>query len=228
MVDFLHDVVRMMCFDELLLMMDGKRTGPENMAMDEHLAQTTKQPMLRVYGWQGSWMSLGYFGKWDEIPAGRAFVRRPTGGGIVDHDYDWTYSLIVPRGFELAEMKPSESYRLIHESIAAWLSESGIACSLWYDEPFSEGNLCFRNPVTFDLMDQHGKKIAGAGQRRTKYSLLHQGSILTNVDAEKLSAVSLAQQLSRNVIEIPSAEIIKNDHDTRFRHYFEAAWNQRR
>ncbi len=228
MVDFLHDGVRMKFFDELLLLMDGKRSGPENMAMDEHLAQTTKLPLLRVYGWQGSWMSLGYFGKWNEIPRGRAFVRRPTGGGIVDHDHDWTYSLIVPRGGELAEMKPSESYRMIHECIAAWLIESGIACSLWNDEPFSEGNLCFRNPVAFDLIDAQGKKIAGAGQRRTKYSLLHQGSILANVDQENLCALTLARHLSRNVIEISSAEIIKNDLDSHFRHFFEAAWNQRR
>lgn len=218
----------MKCFDELQLLMDGKHTGPENMAMDEHLAQTSKLPLLRVYGWQDSWMSLGYFGKWNEIPAGRSFVRRPTGGGIVDHDHDWTYSLIVPRGLDLAEMKPNESYRVIHGVIAAFLCESGISCSLSNGEAISKGNLCFRNPVAFDLLDTQGKKIAGAGQRRTKCSLLHQGSILANIDTKNFSALTLASLLSRKVVAISADEIMQNDTHSRFRHYFEPTWNQRR
>ena len=47
------------------------------------------------------------------------------------------------------------------------------------DHDDGDGSVCFNNPVAFDLADTQGVKIAGAGQRRTRHGLLHQGSLLT-------------------------------------------------
>jgi lipoyl(octanoyl) transferase len=58
-------------------------------------------PVLRVYGWQGNWGSLGYFGKSPKRVAGFPeidWVRRWTGGGTVDHRADWTYTARVLQG----------------------------------------------------------------------------------------------------------------------------------
>ena len=86
--------------------------GPENMALDQWLAETCDAPVLRRYRWTPGGGSFGYCVKTADLPAsGLKWVRRWTGGGIVDHRADWTYTLFVPRGwiqrdiFDLLEEK---------------------------------------------------------------------------------------------------------------------------
>lgn len=167
-----------MLLEELAVWIDeDSREGPVAMAIDEWLFETRQRPLLRIYGWKGSWGSIGYFGKIYEareaIP-GVGWVRRWTGGGIVDHRADWTYSLIVPRGHGLAEMKGGKGYKAIHDAVARVLgNEAGLAAPR--ESP--GGGLCFRNAVEHDVVDRTGTKLAGAAQRRGKRGLLHQGSI---------------------------------------------------
>src|SRR6478672_8158419 len=99
-------------FQKLLLWMDPvKRTGPEAMAVDEWLLETAFLPVLRVYEWDGDWASVGYFGKIAEarstVPE-VSWVRRWTGGGLVDHRSDWTYSLALPNSEKLATERGAE------------------------------------------------------------------------------------------------------------------------
>src|SRR5438045_2668802 len=86
------------------------QSGPEdpafNLALDEALLQAMPRlgrPVLRFYGWTERAASFGYFQKLAEVERLvqlRPLVRRPTGGGIVPHDGDWTYSLAFPTGNE--------------------------------------------------------------------------------------------------------------------------------
>ena len=149
------------------------------MAVDEWLLETVVRPTLRVYGWAGEWASVGYFGDLEEakrkIPD-RKWVRRWTGGGTVDHADDWTYSVVVPVECPMARMRGGESYRLLHEALATALANEGLGVELAMDTGDAAQSLCFRNPVPHDLMES-GRKIAGAGQRRTRRGLLHQGSV---------------------------------------------------
>lgn len=168
-------------FEKLLLWVDPvRRPGPEAMAVDQWLLETAELPVLRVYRWAGEWASLGYFGEIAGAAAtfpGLDLVRRWTGGGIVDHRADWTYTLVAPQGESLAGWRGAESYRRIHAALAATLAAEGI------DARSSDGGgetgaaLCFENPVSHDLLGADGRKIAGAGQRRSRQGLLHQGSV---------------------------------------------------
>ncbi len=170
-----------MLFDEVLLWLDGTpRPGPENMAVDEWLLETSDLPVVRVYRWAGDWASIGYFGKIAEARAlfpGLGLVRRWTGGGMVDHRDDWTYTLVAPRGTSIAGMKGDGSYHAIHSALAAVLPGAGISARLATGGSQTGASLCFENPVNHDLVGPAGQKIAGAGQRRTKRGLLHQGSV---------------------------------------------------
>lgn len=159
---------------------DAPRDGPTHMALDEALLLTTSAPVLRVYRWAGPWVSLGCFVPRAEVERafpGRPTVRRWTGGGIVDHAADWTYSLVVPRGEPLAALGPADSYRVIHAALVSALAASGVPARLADAPPPGLGGLCFQRPVRADVVVEDGRKIAGAAQRRTRHGLLHQGSV---------------------------------------------------
>lgn len=205
-------------FGRMVLWVDSvERTGPEAMAVDEWLMDTVGSPCLRVYRWAGAWGSVGYFGELDEADAslpGLNWVRRWTGGGIVDHRADWTYTLVVPAGEALAGMRGAESYRVVHEVLAGVLGREGIGAGLAAAGSVSAGGLCFEHPVGHDLVAADGGKLAGAGQRRCRSGLLHQGSVAAGCDAAagEARAVRFADALAcdwtRVACEPPEAWIV--------------------
>lgn len=190
-------------FQTLRLWVDPlRRSGPESMAVDEWLLETATAPLLRVYRWQGDWASVGYFGKIAEAQAAIprvSWVRRWTGGGIVDHRADWTYTLVVPQAEPLASWRGSEIYRAIHAALADALVAEGIAARLCGGDEETGAALCFENPVNHDLLGPDGRKLSGAGQRRSRQGLLHQGSVLAacgELDSQQ-RAEALAGRLAR-------------------------------
>lgn len=178
----------MAVFEKLQLWIDPvPRPGPEAMAVDEWLMGSADVPVLRVYRWLGEWGSVGYFGK---LAAARAafpgiqWVRRWTGGGTVDHRADWTYTVVAPANCEIAGLRGAESYRIIHVALAQALQAEGIDVRLSSGADQTGAALCFENPVGHDLVNAVGSKLAGAGQRRTRRGLLHQGSVAVPCDEE--------------------------------------------
>jgi len=153
-----------------------------NMALDEALLEAMPRlarPVLRFYGWREPAASFGYFQKHAQIERLtrlRPLVRRPTGGGLVAHDADWTYSLVFPAGSRWHGLTAIESYRSVH----AWIQ--GAFLKLNVPAELAPGCLeelpgqCFAGHEKFDLL-WRGKKIAGAAQRRRKEGLLIQGSV---------------------------------------------------
>jgi lipoyl(octanoyl) transferase len=189
-------------FEKLQLWVDPvQRQGPEAMAVDEWLLETVECPVLRVYEWAGEWASVGYFGELrvarDLFPAVE-LVRRWTGGGMVDHRRDWTYSLAVPRGEKWAEARGAASYRQIHEAVAAVLRGEGIEAWLSGGMGETGAAACFENPVSHDVLGRGSVKLAGAGQRRSRQGLLHQGSVAGRCvgEASQCRAMALADKLA--------------------------------
>src|SRR5258706_594076 len=164
-----------MIFHDLTEVLDPEPHGAAlNMAIDEALLRGARGPLLRVYRWRRAALSFGYFGKYSAVAArwpGRELVRRWTGGGEVAHGADCTYTLIVPRAHAFCRLSAVESYRVIHEHIAALLGAAVAAVA----EP-KVSAVCFENAVRFDVVNG-ARKVAGAAQRRTAHGLLHQGSI---------------------------------------------------
>lgn len=190
-----------MLFERLIYVNDGvARSGVENMAIDEFLLRELGEvPILRIYDWAGEWVSLGYFS--DAGEARRLFgeevnlVRRWTGGGIVDHRGDVTYTLVIPRGEELVSGRGNESYCLIHRELAKCLGEGGIGCAVVSRDGEGESGACFEKPVAWDLLGEDGRKLAGAGQRRTRKGILHQGSVRARRGALDGWAGALAKEV---------------------------------
>lgn len=165
-----------------LLLNSGKCDPAFNMAMDEALLENVAslgQPVLRFYGWTEPAATFGYFQKFSEVEQTtqlRPLVRRPTGGGIVPHDADWTYSFVVPPGHQWHLLKAEESYRRIHDWLRLAFAELEIKTELAANRKKMLPGRCFSGYEKSDLL-WHGKKIAGAAQRRNKLGLLIQGSV---------------------------------------------------
>lgn len=169
------------------------RTGgaAENMATDFLLLQRYPEPAMprfRHYGWHRPAFTFGYSQQIAvvraQLPPGETFdlCRRPTGGGLVDHRDDWTYTLVIPRGHPLEEVRASQSYRCVHEALAAALRAQDVAAVTKNvaddDAGAGPAGVCFQRAEIFDVVHgRSGEKIAGAAQKRNKQGLLFQGTI---------------------------------------------------
>ena len=153
-----------------------------NMALDEALLEAMPRlgrPVLRFYSWSQRAASFGYFQKYAEVEGLtrlRPLVRRPTGGGLVPHDGDWTYSLAFPTSDPWYSLNATESYRRVHEWLQAAFAKLNTATELALASRKAQAGQCFTGHERFDLL-WRGQKIAGAAQRRRRDGLLIQGSV---------------------------------------------------
>jgi lipoate-protein ligase A len=166
------------------LLADGPQPPARNMAMDEALLLTAAQrgrPLLRFYAWDRPAVTIGYVQRATAAPAtGYTVVRRPTGGGVVYHDHDLTYSVVLPPEHRLAAVERLTSYAWVNQAVRNGLRRLGLEARLARNQiPGSVDRatmVCFRHPTRYDVLGAGGK-VAGSAQRRTRSGLLHQGSV---------------------------------------------------
>jgi lipoate-protein ligase A len=164
------------------LLRSGLGEASWNMALDEALlegASSLARPVLRLYGWREAAATFGYFQKYADISSWtnlRPLIRRPTGGGLVPHDTDWTYSVVIPPGNAWYELRAQESYRQVHDWVGESFRDLRVATELAAVSAKELPGRCFIGAAKFDVLAQ-GRKIAGAAQKRNKLGLLIQGSI---------------------------------------------------
>jgi lipoyl(octanoyl) transferase len=195
-------------FDELIVIDDPTpRPGPLNMAIDEVLLSSGRSAILRFYRWNKPAISFGYFVTFTEACAAagdRVMVRRWTGGGIVPHGEDLTYSIMIGSNDYAFSLPSKIVYQRVHAALSSALRDIGIPTVLTQASEPKLSEACFANPVVSDVMED-GRKIAGAAQRKTRSGLLHQGSIQQENLTEKFRSIFgklLTKQLITNNIEI--------------------------
>jgi lipoate-protein ligase A len=190
---------------------DSAYSAAMNMAIDEALLEYAAVPSIRFYRWQSPALSFGYFGKFAHVAcyAGeRDLVRRWTGGGIVFHGDDLTYSIVIPANDNAFSESSMAIYEKVHRALCDALEANGKRAVVagggnpggaadGIRAALSAGGYnCFANPVRADVMVD-GRKIAGAAQRRTRRGLLQQGSI-QGIDLENGLSERFAVELSNN------------------------------
>jgi lipoate-protein ligase A len=155
-----------------------------NMAADEilgnEIAAEGAPPTIRFYTWMPSAVSIGHFQSMpDEVAVDRCkefgvdCVRRKTGGGAVYHDEngELTYSVIAPE--ELFPKNIIESYEIICGWIVHALSALGIEARF---APIND-------------IEVGGRKISGNAQSRSRGILLQHGTILYDMNLERMFSV---------------------------------------
>ncbi|MBU8739127.1 biotin/lipoate A/B protein ligase family protein [Bacillus licheniformis] len=182
----------------------GRRDPAFNMALDEALlfwhSENKIPPTIRFYGWNPPTLSVGYFQNIEKeinLDAvkkhGLGFVRRPTGGRGVLHDQELTYSVIVSEEHPEMPKTVTEAYRVISEGILEGFRELGL--DAYFAIPRTEkekqslknprSSVCFDAPSWYELVVE-GRKVAGSAQTRQKGVILQHGSILLDLDEDKL------------------------------------------
>ncbi|MBM7650453.1 lipoate-protein ligase A [Bacillus ectoiniformans] len=182
----------------------GKCSPAYNMAMDEALLEWHSKglipPVIRFYGWEPAALSIGYFQKAEKEIDFEAvkhhklgFVRRPTGGRGVLHEHELTYSVIVSEDHPEMPASVTEAYRVISEGILKGFHHLGLEA--YFAIPRTEeeksslknprSSVCFDAPSWYELVVE-GRKVAGSAQTRQKGVILQHGSILLDLDEDKL------------------------------------------
>lgn len=205
---------------------------------------------FRAYGWHRPAFSFGYSQKiaWirAQLPAdaeGAELVRRPTGGGLVDHRDDWTYALVLPRGHALETARAVDSYQAVHAALAEALRACGQPailkdrCDPPADPCSKLPTVCFTRPELHDVIHPDtGLKIAGAAQKRTKEGLLFQGSVLRSAapriqDYDTFHAAfanALARTLGLPAAETPWPDFTEGELENLAEHYSSPEWRELR
>lgn len=158
------------------------REASMEMALDHALLEHTISEGLaaaRFYKWNEAATTVGYFHRSsEEADPEHGAIRRYTGGGLVEHGNDVTFALTFPAGSEAASATSEIRYQWIHSNLADSLASCGFNVTL-HQKAFQNGERpCFQHAVSRDLIDpETGKKICGGAQRRSRGSVIHQGSI---------------------------------------------------
>src|SRR5437667_10498686 len=136
---------------------DSSRSAAMNMAIDEALLEIATIPLIRFYRWNSPALSFGYFGKFAAVAdyaTERDLVRRWTGGGIVFHGDDLTYSIVIPVRDSVFAESSMNIYKKIHRALADVLNgigkravvvESARCADRTAQRAVPTGN-CFANP----------------------------------------------------------------------------------
>ena len=163
------------------------------MAVDEALLRSfgaNDIPILRLYSWTGPALSFGRFSHpketlaWKRLQNERLdYTRRMTGGGILVHGEDLSYTLIVPRAF-VEKLGVKESYRYLCGFLITLYTRLGLDAAFTYDRGLEEqtSDICLAGKERYDIVIGD-KKIGGNAQRHTHGAMLQHGSIPLNIDS---------------------------------------------
>jgi lipoate-protein ligase A len=190
---------------------DGARPGALNMALDEAMARSVEggAAVLRTYAWTRPTVSFGRNeparGLWSEQVAaamGLDFVRRPTGGRVVLHDTEVTYTVLLSAR---ETGGPRQAYDRINSALAEAMRGlgAGVDSVGSIGRPKSsdtspaeelralplDAGPCFQSPAAGEVV-AGGRKLIGSAQARVGGTLLQHGSIILSGDQSRLAALN--------------------------------------
>ena len=186
----------------------GFLNGYENMALDEALLLNFKEgdsPVLRFYGWEPAAVSLGRFQKvsgfldtkkcvYERIP----LVRTITGGGMIFHHGELTYSITASKEHLGIAGGPVDAYRKVCGFLLEFYRRLGLDADFAGESAGGREDFCFAANEQYDIT-VNGQKIGGNAQRWMKNCVFQHGSI--PVDSVVAQARELLVSPSENLAE---------------------------
>lgn len=163
------------------LLLTGFNNAFVNMAVDKAVLVANSKglvpPTIRFYGWKPAAISIGYFQSLEEEvdldackKLGVDYVRRITGGGAVFHEHELTYSIVIPESHPEIQGNIMESYGRICGALMKGLKQLDIESKYM--------------PINDIVVNS--RKISGNAQTRKNQTVLQHGTILLDVDVDKM------------------------------------------
>lgn len=182
----------------------GICSAEENMACDafllDSLSNETKA-IVHFYDWKQESATYGHFIEPQDFLSlegvkkmGLQLAKRPTGGGIVFHNCDLAFSVLIPAVHPSFSTNSLSNYLYINEKVKKAIAAFGNFQLLENEnKPQDEASksFCMAKPTKYDLM-MGSRKVGGAAQRKTKAGYLHQGTIFLGMLSEEYLKTVLA------------------------------------
>ena len=213
----------------------GFQSGACNMALDEALLETVRQPeqspvmIVRTYCWEVPTLSLGvhqavkdidflmaFYGKnSDGSNKVRDVVRRPTGGRAILHGDDVSFSFttndpaLLPQSLKASYVFLS---RFVQQALGG-LQLSVQASEQAGSRDYLRSPVCFETHTPSDLLAQSGDKLSGSAQLRRQGGILQHGAAFLqayDISAPAFSAAlfeAVARHYGQTAQDYPLADI---------------------
>ncbi len=168
-------------------------TARENMEFDKSLLECG-EPVFRLYTWEKSAFTLGRSQKIEDTELfSEDWARRETGGGLLLHGYDISYSITIPTQL-LGDKSVKESYEYLCSFLLHFYRKLGLHVEYAKDLDINleKSFFCQEGFEPYDMIC-NGKKLGGNAQRRTKKTTLQHGSIPLKKDSREFSGYSLEE-----------------------------------
>ena len=170
---------------EFRLILTNINSAKMNMAIDKALTisyQKDDTPILRFYTWENSFtvglsQDLEHYSDLKEIYKDNC-SKRITGGGVLFHGHDISYSLILSNS-ELGNLNVKQSYEKICQFLLEFYKQLGLNPSFVKDSEYiklKKNEFCQVGFEAYDIVI-NGNKIGGNAQKRNKKLIFQHGSI---------------------------------------------------
>lgn len=169
--------------DRFRLIITDCLSARENMAIDEAILSHFEKdmlPILRLYCWEKGSMTIGASQKISEYQylENKKIAKRVTGGGVLFHGHDISYSLILSAQ-SINHLDVKKSYEYICRFVFNFYSKLRLNPVYAKDDTaivLSNDAYCQIGFEAYDIL-VNGKKIGGNAQRRTRKAIFQHGSI---------------------------------------------------
>lgn len=218
---------------KLEILDSGKASAAENMALDADLLRTLNEnsrPLLHFYEWKNPSATYGYFSSPMVLLNEKGIykynlelAKRPTGGGIIFHQFDFAFSFLLPAAHPCFSQNTLDNYRYVNQMIAKAIQDfmaeklklELLPCEAdckalenRHQKPLR--NFCMAKPTVYDVVHR-GSKLAGGAQRRTKHGYLHQASIALTLPPDDFLAEIVLEKTVIAAMKKCSFPLLKSD-----------------
>ncbi|BDY11748.1 lipoate--protein ligase [Hydrogenimonas cancrithermarum] len=202
--------------------MEEESFGGWNMAVDEALLRSYRHgdaPIFRLYRWNPA-LTFGRYSKPAEAldldsmkKYGVEGVRRITGGGILVHGGDISYSIVLPAAFAKRH-GVKESYRLLCQFLIRFYEKLGLPAGFAAQEglPERRSPICLAGREAYDIVVGE-RKIGGNAQRHTRTAMLQHGSIPLRYDKERFETLFAEASGFGESLSLETLGVVRCDED---------------
>lgn len=200
-----------------------------NMSLDREIFSRylkDRRPVLRLYGWSGPSFTYGISQTPENIinlsacaSDGIGVAARMTGGGVLFHNDEITYSFVCSKSDIGEPQGVFVSYRQICSFLVRFYESIGLKASFaLQDKGFNDrcapSELCSASFEKYDIVIS-GRKIGGNAQKRSREVIFQHGSIPIKIDWGFVSRYlkSLPQGISSSVTTLSDEAAVSIDRD---------------